>query len=116
MDRLIESRQQWLLGIASERWTATEEEEKNQLFFFILFYLFSSLLLDRSIDRLSIIVGVFRCVDGCVVFVFGSIRLCLRMYTVLGVLMPFWEDLVRIVVYGAFSVDISCLSILRTCI
>lgn len=89
MDRLIESRQQWLLGIGSERWTATEEEEKNQLFFFVcLCFLFSSLLLDRSIDRLSIIVGVFRCVDGCVVFVFGSIRLCLRMYTVPGVLMP----------------------------
>lgn len=87
MDRLMESRQQWLLGIASERWTATEEEEKNQLFFFV--YLFCSLL-NRSIDRLSIIVGVFRCVDGCVVFVFGSIRLCLRKYTVLGVFMSFF--------------------------
>lgn len=99
MDRLIESRQQWLLGIGSERWTATEEEGKNQLFFFVcLFLLFSSLLLDRLIDRLSIIVEVSRCVDGCVVFVFGSIRLCLRMYTVLGVLMFFsLEELVRIV-------------------
>lgn len=67
MDRLIESRQQWLLGVGSERWTATEEEEKNQLFFFIcLCLLLSSLLLDRSIDRLSIIVGASRCVDGCV--------------------------------------------------
>lgn len=48
MDRLVESRQQWLLGIGSERWTATEEEEKNQLFFFIcLFLLFSPA---RSID------------------------------------------------------------------
>lgn len=62
MDRLIESRQQWLLGIGSERWTATEMG-KNQLFFFV--FLFSSLLLDRFIDRLDIIVGVFRCVDGC---------------------------------------------------
>lgn len=51
MDRLIELRQQWLLGVGSERWTATEEEEKNQLFFFIcLSLLFSSLLLDRLID------------------------------------------------------------------
>lgn len=70
MDRLIESRQQWLLGVGSKRWTATEEEEKNQLFFLLcLSFLFSPLLLDRSIDRLSIIVGVFRCVDGCVVCV-----------------------------------------------
>lgn len=47
----MESRQQWLLGIGSERWTATEEEEKNQLFFFILFV--SSLIscsIDLSID------------------------------------------------------------------
>jgi len=52
MDRLIESRQQWSLGIGSERWTATEEEEKNQLFF--LFCLFVSSLIfspARSIDR-----------------------------------------------------------------
>lgn len=48
MDRLIELRQEWLLGVGSERWTAAEEEEKNQLFFFV--YLFSSLLLDRFID------------------------------------------------------------------
>lgn len=48
MDRLIELRQQWLLGVGSERWTATEEEEKNQLFFFVcLFLLFSPA---RSID------------------------------------------------------------------
>lgn len=51
MDRLIESRQQWSLGIGSERWTATEEEEKNQLFFFILFVCFFSYLLSCSIDR-----------------------------------------------------------------
>lgn len=49
MERLIESRQQWLLGVGSERWTATEEEEKNQLLFFVcLFLLFSPA---RSIDR-----------------------------------------------------------------
>lgn len=87
MDRLIESRQQWLLGVGSERWTATERE-KESIVLFILFV--SSVIFSpaRSIYRLSIIVGVFRCVDGCVVFVFGSIRSCLRMYTVLGVLMP----------------------------
>lgn len=50
MDRLIESRQRWSLGIGSERWTAMEEEEKNQLFFFIcLSLLFSPA---RSIYRL----------------------------------------------------------------
>lgn len=60
MDRLVESRQQWSLGVGSERWTATEEEEKNQLFFFVcLSLLLSSLLLDRLIDRLSIIVEGF---------------------------------------------------------
>lgn len=63
-------------------------KESIVLFYFVC--VFSSLLLDRSIDRLSIIVGGFRCVDGCVVFVFGSIRSCLRMYTVLGVFMSFF--------------------------
>lgn len=52
MDRLIESRQEWLLGVGSERWTATEEEEKNQLFFFICLSLLFSSLLCCSIDRL----------------------------------------------------------------
>lgn len=50
MDRLMESRQQWLLGMGSERWTATEEE-KNQLFFFILFVFSVLFSLARSIYR-----------------------------------------------------------------
>lgn len=49
MDRLIESRQQWLLGIGSERWTATEREKESIVLFglFVSFLLFSPA---RSID------------------------------------------------------------------
>lgn len=49
MDRLRESRQQWLLGIGSERWTATERE-KESIVLFCFVCVFSSLLLDRLID------------------------------------------------------------------